>query len=134
MNGDKMVVVVASGYQTSDSVEFLLLDETSQQKWISGKAHIHIASKGLAIWVTYILGPSLPLNIPEVYSVHSHLVSNKDNMYYIDTFFNHILQLKCQSDDLLQCQWIEMEHKLQYPRGDAIVSFIPDSMVDCSWW
>ena len=53
------------------------------------------------------------------------------NTIEIDTFLRIILRLVCNSG-IQSCQWIEQEHNLQIQRADAIVSFIPDHMKNCS--
>ena len=55
----------------------------------------------------WIQGPSLP----EYYNHHfHHLVSYKDNIYYINTFDNVILLLECK-EAIDDCQWILLEQE-----------------------
>ena len=74
-------------------------------------------------------GPSLP----DDYDGTGHqLVSNGDSLFYINTNENIFLQLQCHH--LLQnCYWITMEQKLEIPRKYAVVSLVPDELVECNW-
>ena len=70
--------------------------------------------------------------MPDDYDGTGHqLVSNGDSLFYINTNENIILQLQCHH--LLQnCYWITMEQKLEIPRKYAVVSLVPDELVECN--
>ena len=109
----KTVLVVAGSdftytkrYEKPFSVEFLPIDGT---KWIEG--------------------PSLPsYQLPKY--IAPHIVTNEDNLYFIDTDQNIILRLDCPSD-LSSCQWIKMQQKLDFGRRGGVVALIPDFMASC---
>ena len=58
------------------------------------------------------------------------MVSNGDILFYINTNDNVFLRLDCQS--LQDCHWITMDQKLEFPRVNAVVSLIPDSLTNCT--
>ena len=103
LNGNQ-ILVVSPGYTNGQTVEFLVLSQENPQ-WISG--------------------PSLPAEYPT--SGHK-MVSNGDNLFYINTDDNVILQLICE----LNCQWTKLASKLERPRKDAFVTLIPDHLTDCN--
>ena len=60
------------------------------------------------------------------------MVSNGDNLFYINTGDNIFLRLECTS--LQDCHWITMERKLEIPRYNRpVVSLVPDELVECNW-
>ena len=42
-----------------------------------------------------------------------------------------IIQLSCQDDAIENCQWFEIEQKLQIPRSDHVVIPLPESYDIC---
>ena len=121
----KMVLVVASSrltykyprkFEKPYSVEFLPIDG---REWVPGPSLPEATLKG-----------SLPFDIDIPYYISPYIVSNEDNLYFIDTDQNVILRLDCPSD-LSSCQWIKMQQKLEFPRRRGVVALIPDSMTSC---
>ena len=69
--------------------------------------------------------------MPDDYRYDGHqMVSNGDILFYINTVDNIFLRLECTS--LQDCQWITMEQKLEIRRGVAVVSLVPDELVECN--
>ena len=58
------------------------------------------------------------------------MVSTGDTLFYINTAANVFLRLDCQSIE--DCHWITMEQKLEFPRIRALVSLVPDELVECN--
>ena len=120
----KMVLVVAGSRLTHNvprefekpyTVEFLPIDGT---EWVQGPSLPKATIKG-----------SLPsYDIP--YYISPYIVSNDDNLYFIDTDQNVILKLECHNF-LTTCHWIKMPQKLEFPRRRGVVALIPDSMASC---
>ena len=76
------------------------------------------------------LGPSLPAyDIP--FTSGHQMVSNGNNLFYINTVDNVILQLTC-TNLLEDCQWNIIASKLEIPRQSAFVTLIPDHLTLCS--
>ena len=69
--------------------------------------------------------------MPDDYRYDGHqMVSNGDSLFYINTYYNIFLRLDCTS--LQDCHWITMEQKLEFRRADAVVSLVPDELVECN--
>ena len=69
--------------------------------------------------------------MPDDYDHGGHqMVSNGDSLFYINTVNNIFLRLECTS--LQDCHWITMEQKLEFPRYGAVVSLVPDELVECN--
>ena len=103
------VLVVAGGY-TSNSTEFLNLEEGTNKIWQ--------------------LGPPPPFD-----SLLGHkIVSNEESLYYLNTFTNEFYQLMCP-ELLSNCYWEQLTNaKLRYSRLRAVAFMLPNdmlSMVDC---
>ena len=76
----------------------------------------------------FVSGTSLP---DYYYDNRGHqMVSNNDILFYINTNDNIFLRLDCQS--LQDCHWISMDQKLEFPRVNAVVSLIPDTLSNCT--
>ena len=72
-------------------------------------------------------GPSLPAP----YGEYGHkMVSNGDDLYYINTYNNIVLQLLCE-ESLEDCHWNTLSSKLQIPRYYTFATLIPDHLADC---
>ena len=104
-----LVLVVAGGY-TSNSTEFLNLEEGTNKIWQ--------------------LGPPPPFD-----SLLGHkIVSNEQSLYYLNTFTNEFYQLMCP-ELLSNCYWEQLTNaKLRYSRLRAVAFMLPSdmlSMVDC---
>ena len=59
------------------------------------------------------------------------MVSNGNNLFYINTVDNVILQLTC-TNSLEDCQWNILASKLEIPRKFAFLTLIPDHLTLCS--
>ena len=81
--------------------------------------------------MTFVVGPELPGFDFDVDRYGQEMVSNGDNLFYINTISNIFLKLECFS--LVDCYWATMEQKLTETRERAVVSLIPNSFyTNCS--
>ena len=108
LNGEQ-IITVSSGLSvgSSKTVEFLNLNNEIIQ-WISGP------------------------DLPDSYRWSgTQMVSNGDTLFFVNTYDNVFLRLEC-GESLQDCQWITMQQKLEFPRGNAFATLISDYLTDCN--
>ena len=108
--GNSVIGIVVGGEeaQPQKSVEYINFDEDNP-RWKSGP------------------------DLPRTFEMKGHqMVSNGQNVFYINTISKDIFRLECSSTMISTCQWTELQQKLQYSRKMSVALLVPDGLTECS--